>query len=617
MVAPELAQDVYVKAANKITNFRSSSFFLEHENLAIFETGFEAIAEFLLDRPLMLVNDALNKNGILQMLEAEWIEAEYAKNMEGKDELYAELGDTVFFGLLAGMLFWDQMEEVEKEFVNDSIKWSIRKGNENRMNLVDSVVYVAGRKDPTNYPEQFYQLKDNEEASQVNDRYRGIGKILRGIRPKLNAEWKETDDIVNLLAYRWTQGSPEGDIEMEQIEQLFAIANIDLLAQIEELITPEGEFVLPKKKENIKGRLFDQLKIDVNYLVKSFNSSKWAQVVDAMRHSIIERLIPVSESGIRNIAVAKFAETSGLELIDIPGSERELSWKQYLSKYVKKRKRKPDLIEYQLFVAWSKHNRLRRMTESDLEAHGVFTQDHKEKRTAVVAFDTIIQIWDGEKYVRGEKPESEEEAIKTITSLINGEPFLVSTVARVQNTLHNYQVGSSATLIPVRVVVRDRFEREELLANWIKLYRQIAKNKAKPWKLTPAGPSLMHPSIQKFLEVGVGIDLNENVLPKDFDTFDHVPSSGADEHQPTNYMDIGPLAYKKFADKLAARVGYHKMTELDPEIMQQVGMVFSGYSDVGMLVALENYLSKLGNMGHDPYSIYRDRKLMAMTDGDD
>lgn len=94
MVAPELAQDVYGKVAQKISNFRTSTFFLEHESLANFEPGLDAIADFLLDRPLMLVSDNLNHDKILSLLDKEWYEAEHAKSVEGKDELYAELGDT-------------------------------------------------------------------------------------------------------------------------------------------------------------------------------------------------------------------------------------------------------------------------------------------------------------------------------------------------------------------------------------------------------------------------------------------------------------------------------------------------------------------------------------------
>jgi hypothetical protein len=355
--------------------------------------------------------------------------------------------------------------------------------------------------------------------------------------------------------------------------------------------------------------LFDQLNPKPEFLRQNFQSEAWSSTVQEVIGSPIARLFPASENGFRNVAVREFAQAAQLDLITSPGNDRELTWKQYLQITGDK---KPDLVEYQNLVARSKHNRRRRMTERELEELGVYSEDRIEERTAEIAFDTIIMIWDGHQYLKREKPESEEEAIETIMNLTQGEPFIVSTVARVQSLMNSGEIGNAATLMPIKIATKNRFERAELQQRWIDLYREIASGQGKPWKITPAGgPSLMHPEIQRFVEVAASPGLDGNVLPPHFDTFDFVPTHST-HYQPYRRVDIGPLAYKKFAEKLGESAGYRKMQELPGELKQMAGMVISGYSDVGMREALRRYLPKAGKVGYSPLSRLRDSKLVEL-----
>lgn len=351
--------------------------------------------------------------------------------------------------------------------------------------------------------------------------------------------------------------------------------------------------------------LFDQLHVDREFMLGNFRSGKWKGVVEGLREKGIRRLMPASEVGFRNVAVADLAEVVGLDVLVVPGSERELTWERYLG-YAKK----PDPIEYQELVARSKHHRVSTMSQAEMERLGVVSGDNIESDTVEIAFDTVILTWDGHKYIPREKPVDERSAIETISALIDGETFLVSTVAHVQNLMNTSEVGNSATILPVRVKKLNRFQRADLKRKWIELYRKINRGADKPWKLTPAGPSLMHPEIQQYIEIGVTNRLRDNVLPADFSTIVQEKRLGRDEvWRHSKHVDIGDLAYKQFAQEVVEKGGYLSMSEMSKEMRQQVGMVFSGYSEPGMKVAIQRYLKKVGTIGFSPLARLRDQKL--------
>lgn len=345
-----------------------------------------------------------------------------------------------------------------------------------------------------------------------------------------------------------------------------------------------GGLVLERGERGVDLSTFDQLAHKDGVIATEMAGTKWREIASLMRERHIERLMPASENGVRGAAVRGLAELGGFRTWPIPGS-KELSWVAYSAMEPKQ----PDLVEYQTMVAESKHWRVRRMNNPKKMLLGITSLDGIERRTVVVAFDTVIWHWNGGRYVPREKPETRLEALRTITELVSGEPFFVSTVC-VTHWLDNWhKKGVTATLLPVKVQTRDRWERVDLIAKWLELYDSIASGMGGKWKITPAGPSLMHPLIQPHIVVGLTGNLADNVLPENFSVYDWVYSQKL-EHTPM-WTRVGDEAYRNFGEKIVARGGYVPMGVMSEHLREQVGMVFSGCSVVGMRLALELMLS--------------------------
>jgi hypothetical protein len=233
MASTERAVDLFHKVAHTVENFRGSSFYTEHPELGEYEAGFAAMAKFLLDRPAMLIDDAQNKDKALLFIDKEWYEAEHAEQAEGRDELFAELGDMAFFVLLVGTIHWPDLNREERDFVERAIDWSQNKASKNQIDLGAAIVYVATTKDPVNYREEFYQLKDEESVDEARGRVVQIGKLHRKIRDQLNGHWKGSGNLLGTLAEQWYLGNAEIDTEVMQIEALFELAGIDMLSHLE------------------------------------------------------------------------------------------------------------------------------------------------------------------------------------------------------------------------------------------------------------------------------------------------------------------------------------------------------------------------------------------------
>lgn len=352
---------------------------------------------------------------------------------------------------------------------------------------------------------------------------------------------------------------------------------------------------------------YDQLHPSVEFLKKNYESDKWQETIAQIKKSGIDRIMPASENGVRNLAVRTLSELSNIPILTVPGSERELSYAQYI-KYDKK----PDPIKYQSLVAASKHARVSNLTTKQAKRIGVITEDDLQSRTLSIGFDTIILTWNKSAYLPLEKPNDEDEAMQTITTLVSGAPFLVSTVARVQNLMNSMKTADSATLIPVRIHVDNRFDRGDLMNKWIEIYRNIKTGKDQVWKVTPAGPSLMHPEIQKHVHVAVDGDLSRNLIPEHFTTVDYVNTSHV-PYKPSTSRNIGDLAYKQFGEKIIGEVGFRSLNDLTIPTRQMVGMVFSGYSDSGMRIAMDRYARKMNSKYLENYLSYRwDARLIEL-----
>lgn len=319
---------------------------------------------------------------------------------------------------------------------------------------------------------------------------------------------------------------------------------------------------------------YDQLRPSEEFLKFSFSQPEWQNIIQKMKlDPEIQRVMPASENGIRNIATSMLVDQTGMKLITVPGNERELSWKQYLL-HSQQHKSRIDPVEYQKLVARSKHNRVRSMNKKELLELGVVNTSRVETRTLSVAFDTVILVWQNGKYIPIEKPESDEEAHRNILRLAMGEPFLVSTITNVSNLVDHAKSVHSATILPARVVTNNRSERVDLINHWINLYRRIKCGENWPWKVTPAGPSLMHPEIQSYVEFVVGNSLEQNILPDDLTCM------------------TGNPEYKNFAEGLVRKHGYRSIDELTISSRQKTGMLCAGYSDDGLRLAMDRYLKK-------------------------
>lgn len=221
------AQTAYESLDDKFRHAGDSKFFIHNPDYLPFLEGFEYVTQFLLDRPAMFVSDTQNVLGLLGFLDKEWYEAEHAKDYENLKAYFAELGDTMFFGLVAGVMHWEVMNDEQREFVRRAIDWSIEQAKGSGLDLNNAMQYVAQVKDPINYRSIFYQLIGDESVKQVSSRVKEIGKLHRKIRGKLNGEWVESDDLLHSLAHHVYENG-DSAIESIQIQALFALAGLDI-----------------------------------------------------------------------------------------------------------------------------------------------------------------------------------------------------------------------------------------------------------------------------------------------------------------------------------------------------------------------------------------------------
>lgn len=210
--------------------YEQRAFFGANGAATAYKEAAKSVVNFQLRRPAMLVADANDVGKILNFLDKEWYEAENAESVETREDLLAELGDMGFFVLLTGMLHWDKLEGSQRDFVQRALGWAEDKARENKINLSEAIVYAAEVKDPKNYREEFYGLRKEERVEETFHRVEKIGKLHRKIRSKLNGEWSETKDLLTTLATHWLNGSRQDDETIGQIEELFLLADIDILS---------------------------------------------------------------------------------------------------------------------------------------------------------------------------------------------------------------------------------------------------------------------------------------------------------------------------------------------------------------------------------------------------
>lgn len=332
---------------------------------------------------------------------------------------------------------------------------------------------------------------------------------------------------------------------------------------------------------------FDQLHQPESLVEADFLNPDWKQVINELKEKGVEAILPASENGVRQLAITKLASASEINLLQVSGGDRELKWYDYVETTSD-----PDPIEFQKLATRSKFARFYREWFYGPPESELVEQMNGFTNVITVGFDTLVYLWDAtkERYVPREKPKNEQEALATIFDIGSGVPFLVSTVCLVDKfSMKESRTGFATTLIPARMDVHSSNERGVLIDHLMKRYRMIRDLDDLPWKMTPAGASLMHPEVQKYLKVGINNSLRGNVNTGGFSRMIWpTPRNGQRE-------GMGDLAIKDHVEQQIAKPHqYVFMSELPVGLRERVGMVFSGYSEKGMLQALRQYSNSKG-----------------------
>lgn len=342
-----------------------------------------------------------------------------------------------------------------------------------------------------------------------------------------------------------------------------------------------------KQDPPVDGVWFDQLHQPAAMVEADFEREDWQTLAERLRVEGVDAILPASENGVRQLAITNFTSSANIHLLQVSGGDRELKWDAYTA-YTPN----PDPIEFQKQATRSKFARFYReflygdpTSELSLQMNGF-------KHVLTIGFDTLVYLWDNtrERYIPREKPKNEEEALATIFEMASGTPFLVSTVCLVDKfDTGQSRTGFSTTLIPARMNVHNAAERAEMTDHLMKRYRMIRDLEDRPWKMTPAGASLMHPEVQKNLLVGINSGMRGNVSVGNLSRIIWpTPENG-------NRESTGDLAIRDHVNNQIARPHqYVSMAALPVGLRERVGMVFSGYSEEGMRKALEQYVNSKG-----------------------
>ena len=233
---PELsARSAYLKLSDQIKNYGESSFDNEVSKYGEVGPGIEAVINFLIARPAMLVADKHTGTGyITQLLFGEVREVIQAKNEQTKEEYLTELGDVGFFAIVQGLLNWEEMNPQQQKKLMVVVEWAAKAAEMEGTTLPALVAHVAKDKNPVNHRSELYQIVEEESVGLVVLRTPQVIKLGRVLRDKLNGELKGVDDVRLVLAEHWLKTLTNVDsVSVNQIEELFFWLNLDLLEYAE------------------------------------------------------------------------------------------------------------------------------------------------------------------------------------------------------------------------------------------------------------------------------------------------------------------------------------------------------------------------------------------------
>lgn len=195
-----LAGEVYAEAMMCLGEGLPVELSLEIPELTYYMGAYWAVVEFLGLRPGMVVGDVCDPSKIIGHMLTE--KGEAIEVLEEQDKLVLEIGDTMFLGMVAVGLLWEEISGEEKQIVKETIIWSLEKSKEYGIDLKMAVIEVAEKKNPENYLHDFLQIREGESVGEVMQRLPGIYWALRQRR-------KIRDGIFQALSdsgYRHQQG---------------------------------------------------------------------------------------------------------------------------------------------------------------------------------------------------------------------------------------------------------------------------------------------------------------------------------------------------------------------------------------------------------------------------
>lgn len=147
------------------------------------------IIQFVIDRPAMLVADAMRTEEMLVLANTEWYEAEVELAAENPECLGCELADTAFFAILAGLLHWEEYSEAQRSFIRDAYGWAQQTANEQGIDLASELWKVAMIKNRNNYKEELYQIGADERTEDMVEKVLQASRVTRGMRRTVNGRW--------------------------------------------------------------------------------------------------------------------------------------------------------------------------------------------------------------------------------------------------------------------------------------------------------------------------------------------------------------------------------------------------------------------------------------------
>ncbi len=219
------ADTAYHTLARKIYRPEDTPFFRENPEFVELAEAALCVVKFVIERPAMLVADARDPKFAIKLLKQEMVELWKARR---KKDVGEEAADVGFFGILTGLLFWEELDADDRRLVVGSMQAARSASKKKNIIWERKICEIAKGKDVQNYPSDFLGLLPYEQTANVSPRVDMITKIYRELRQKLNGTWLEARDLIETLRVEWVEAGGEG-LVAGQIGLLFELAGLKLV----------------------------------------------------------------------------------------------------------------------------------------------------------------------------------------------------------------------------------------------------------------------------------------------------------------------------------------------------------------------------------------------------